>query len=71
MSFRSKKTPTSINEDVGSIPGPTQWVTISCGVGRRHVLDLALLWLLRRLAAASVIPPRAWELPYATPAALK
>ena len=30
-----------------------------------------LLWLWCRPAAAAVIPPLAWELPYATSAALK
>ena len=38
---------------------------MSCGVGRRHSLDPALLWLRCRLAAVAPIPPAAWELPYA------
>ena len=38
---------------------------MSCGVGRRHCLDPALLWLWRRLAATAPIQPLAWEPPYA------
>ena len=38
------KSPTSIHEDVGSIPHLVQWVT-----------DLAMLWLWYRLAAAAPI----------------
>jgi len=34
-------------------------------------LDPALLWLWHRLAAAALIRPLAWELPYATGAAVK
>ena len=37
---------------------------MSCGVGRRHGSDPALLWLWYRLAAAVPIQPLAWELPY-------
>ena len=43
---------------------------MSCGVGRRHGWDLALLWLWRRPAATAPIQPLAWEPPYATGAAL-
>ena len=46
---------------------------MSCGVGRRLGLDLSLdvslLWLWCRLAAAAPIQPLAWEPPYATGAA--
>ena len=38
---------------------------MSCGVGRRHSLGLALLELWRRLAAEALIGPRTWELPCA------
>ena len=44
---------------------------MSCGVGHRLDLDLALLWLWRRPAATVPIRPLAWELPYATGVALK
>ena len=44
---------------------------MSCGVGHRHSLDLALLWLWYRLAAAAPVPPLAWEPPYAEGEALK
>ena len=68
--------PTSIHENAGSIPGLTQSVkgsdiAVNCGVGRRHISDLSLLWLWHRLAAAAPIGPLAWELPYAAGAALK
>ena len=41
---------TSIHEDVGLIPGLSQWakgsgVVVSYGVGRRLGSDLVLLWL--------------------------
>ena len=52
------KNPIRGHEDGVSIPGLTQWVK-----------DLALLWL--RCRPAAVIPPPAWELPYATSAAIK
>ena len=42
---------------------------MSCGVGCRRSSDPALLWLW--LAAVAPIGPLAWELPYATSAALK
>ena len=40
-------------------------VAVSSGVGRRHSLDPALLWLWRRPAATAPIRPLAWEPPYA------
>ena len=42
-----------------------------CGVGYRCSSDLVLLWLWRKPAAAALIRPLAWELPYAEGAALK
>ena len=44
---------------------------MNCGVGHRRSLDLALLWLQLWLAAAALIQPLAWELPYAVGTALK
>ena len=43
---------------------------MSCGVGWRSGLDLVLLWLRQRPAAAALIQPLAWKLPYAAGAAL-
>ena len=44
---------------------------MSYGVGCRHGLDLALLWLWCRPAAAAPIQPLTWEPPYAVGVALK
>ena len=44
---------------------------MSCGEGSRQDTDPGLLWLWRRLAAAALIQPLAWERPYAAGAALK
>ena len=44
---------------------------MSCGVGHRRSWDPALLWLWHRPAAVALIQPLAWELPYATGAAIK
>ena len=38
---------------------------MSCGVGRTLGSDLTLLWLWCRPAAAALIRPLAWKLPYA------
>ena len=52
--------PTSLLEDVGSIPGLVQWLK-----------DPMLLWPWCRAAAIAPIRPLGWELPYATGADLK
>ena len=44
---------------------------MSCGVGRRCGSDPELLWFWCRPAAAALILPLAWELPYATGVAKK
>ena len=60
--------------------GPNPWprsgglrihVAVSCGVGCRCGSDPMLLWLWCRQAAAALIWPLAWELPYAMGVALK
>ena len=59
--------PTRNHEVAGLVPA----LAVSCGVGRRHGSDPVLLWLWCRLAAAALIQPLAWELPYARGSALK
>ena len=59
----------SIHEDTGSIPGSSQCIkgfgiALSYGVGRSCGVDLVLLWLWCKPAAASLIQFLAWELPY-------
>ena len=44
---------------------------MSCGIGQRLSSDPVLLWLWHRQAAGAQVGPLAWELPYATGAALK
>ena len=44
---------------------------MSCGVGCRRGLDLALLWLWRRPASVALIGHLAWEPPYASGATVK
>ena len=59
------------------VPGLAQWVkdrsivAVSCGIGYRCGLNLALLWLWCRLAAVAPFRRLAWEPPYAADAALK
>ena len=49
-----------IHEGAGLIPSSARWVK-----------NLVFLWLCCRLAAAALIQPPAWELPFAEGAALK
>ena len=69
------KDPTSIHEDVGSVPGLTQWLRIQHCCELRYScrcsLDLALLWPWCKPAAAAPIRSLVWELPYASCVALK
>ena len=44
---------------------------MSCGEGRRHGSDPALLWLWRKPVATAPIRPIAWESPYAAGVALE
>jgi len=44
---------------------------MSSGVAHRHGLDLMLLWLWHRLAAAAPVRSLAKEIPYAMGAAIK
>ena len=46
-------------------------MAVSCSVGHRHGLDLALRWLEYRPAAAALIPSLGWELPRVAGATLK
>ena len=56
---------------MGSIPGLTLWdkdpalLKAAAQVSDACSLDLVLLWLWCRLAAAALIQPLAWEFPYA------
>ena len=55
--------PTSLGQGSG--------IAMSCGVGHGRGSDPTLLWLWSRQAAADLIQPIAWKLPYATHAAFK
>ena len=44
---------------------------MSCGIGHRCSLDLALLWLWRRPSVTALIRPLEWEPLYALGAALE
>ena len=49
------KNTTSIHEDAGSISGLALSIAESCGIGYRCGLDLVLLWLWCKPAAAALI----------------
>ena len=51
--------------------GQESGIAVSCSVGHRSSSDPMLLWLWHSLAAAALIRPLAWKLPYALGAALK
>ena len=51
--------------------GQGSGITSSCRLSCKCSSDLALLWLWHRLAAAALIWPQTWELPYVMGAAIK
>ena len=60
MEAQQGKNPTSIHEDVGSIPGPAHGIKDlgrchKCGIGQRCSLGLAWLWLWLRAAVVALI----------------
>ena len=68
--------PTRSHEVAGFDPWPYSvdqgsGIAMSCGVGRRHGSDPALLWLWYRPEATALIRPLAWEPPYVGGVALE
>ena len=66
----------SMRMRVQSIPALAQWVSkscvaMSCGIGRRQILDPALLWLWLRPVTMAPIQTLAWELTCTTGVSLK
>ena len=66
---------TGIHEGLDSVTGLAQWgknpAAPSWGVGRWCSSEPVLLWLWCRLAAAALIRPLAWKLPFAANVAQK
>ena len=58
-------------QSLASLSGLRVHCLQSCGIGCRCGTDPMLLWLWHRPAALAPIWPPAWELPYATCAAIK
>ena len=56
---------------LASLSGLRIGIAVSCGVGGRCSLDLALLWLWHRQAAIGPVLPLAWEPPYVAGTALE
>ena len=58
-------------QSLASLSGLRSSAAVSCGVGRRHGWDLALLWMWCRPVATVPIQPLSWESPYAMGEGLK
>ena len=58
-------------QSLASLSGSRSSAAVSCGVGRRHGWDLALLWMWCRPVATVPIQPLSWESPYAMGEGLK